>query len=169
MYGFAKLRFTLYTLIALAVAVLALNAISLRAQADPRVMPIVPAANSASAFIANGTVRQDTSADARFNRLLASVHRVGLPTSRPDAGLSAQHFILVDVRPMLLGNNRARLDAALAQRARELTALRSDLQGHFALRDALVAGKVPMSQVIAVDALTSATHATVYYLPPQQR
>ncbi|HEY0929607.1 MAG TPA: hypothetical protein VGE27_06770 [Gemmatimonas sp.] len=112
-------------------------------------------------------VPEDTSSSARFNRLMASVERIGLPTARPDPTLNARHFMLVDVRPLLTGENRALLNEALKKQERELTALRSALQAHFELRDALVARNVPMSHVIAVDALTSAGHATVYYLPPQ--
>lgn len=80
-------------------------------------------------------------------------------------GLRAEQITLVDVRNLFrYTDDQKNFEKALSQYERQLTAMRSTLQGSLVLRDLLYERQLTMSQVVAVD-MTADGRATVFYLP----
>jgi hypothetical protein len=80
-------------------------------------------------------------------------------------GLKPEHITLVDVRNLFrYTDDQKNFEKALSQYERQVTAMRSTLQGSLVLRDLLYERQLSMTQVMAVD-VTPDGRATVFYLP----
>ncbi|HYW29953.1 MAG TPA: hypothetical protein VE869_00505 [Gemmatimonas sp.] len=79
--------------------------------------------------------------------------------------LRAERITLVDVRNLFRETNQQKeFETVVANRARQITAMRSTLQNSIVLRDLLFERQLKMSQVVAVDPQADGS-ATVFYIP----
>lgn len=93
----------------------------------------------------------------------------GLPTRTEQfvriPSLRAERITLVDVRNLFRENDHQKeFEIVVANRARQITAMRSTLQNSLVLRDLLFDRQLKMSQVVAVDPQPDGS-ATVFYVP----
>ena len=85
---------------------------------------------------------------------------VRIPLQRPE------HITLVDVRNVFrYSDDQKSFEEAIALHARDITAMRSTLQGSLALRDLLYDRQLSMQQVIAVVVSPDGRSGTVYFRP----
>ncbi|MBL0938115.1 MAG: hypothetical protein IBJ03_04425 [Gemmatimonadaceae bacterium] len=114
---------------------------------------------------AAGTLAQpDTSHQAEFRRLITTIEQAQVPANIPT---SAANLIVLDVRPLVVGGNDAKLTTTLQRHEATVTALRDALQRHEVARGLLESHGIPMSQVLALDTMTKPGSATLYYWPRQ--
>lgn len=107
------------------------------------------------------------SAAPSFTQLSAALG--GLPTRTEQfvriPSLRAERITLVDVRNLFRETNQQKeFETVVANRARQITAMRSTLQNSIVLRDLLFERQLKMSQVVAVDPQADGS-ATVFYIP----
>ncbi|MES2524443.1 MAG: hypothetical protein V4617_17220 [Gemmatimonadota bacterium] len=79
--------------------------------------------------------------------------------------LRAERITLVDVRNLFRETSQQKeFETSIADRARQITAMRSTLQNSLVLRDLLFDRQLKMSQVVAVDPQPDGS-AVVFYVP----
>lgn len=80
--------------------------------------------------------------------------------------LRAENIALVDVRNVFrLSDDQKWFEEAVAKHERDLTAMRSALQGSLVLRDVLYEKQLTMQHVVAVDVSADGRWGTVYFRP----
>ena len=80
--------------------------------------------------------------------------------------LRTENIALVDVRNVFrLSEDQRWFEEAIAKRARDITAMRSALQGSLVLRDLLYDKQLTMQQVVAVEVNPDGRSGTVYFRP----
>lgn len=109
-------------------------------------------------------VETDTAHKAEFRRLLSAIESAQIPASIPD---TAAKIAVLDVRPLVVDGNEAKLTSTLQRHEASVMALRDSLQRHNTVRTLLESHGIPISQVLAVDTSTNPGRATLYYWPRQ--